>query len=53
MSQGVGVSLNDLVYLYEPWGHGKVMTMDIRQFANRGIPIYEELQGFLACHETD
>jgi len=44
VAAGVGVSLNDLVYLYGTLrASGKVMTMDIRQFANRGIPIYEEL----------
>ena len=44
VASGVGAPLNDLVYLYGTLkASGRVMTMDIRQFAGRGIPIYEEL----------
>ena len=44
VASGVGAPLNDIVYLYGTLkASGRVMTMDIRQFAGRGIPIYEEL----------
>lgn len=44
IASGVSVPLNDIVYLYGTLrASGRVMTMDIRQFAGRGIPIYEEL----------
>lgn len=44
VASGVGAPLTDLVYLYGTLrASGRVMTVDIRQFANRGIPIYEEL----------
>lgn len=48
IAAGIGAPLNDLVYLYGTLrASGRVMTMDIRQFANRGIPIYEELSKVL------
>jgi len=48
VASGVGAPLNDLVYLYGTLrASGRVMTVDIRQFANRGIPIYEELSKVL------
>ena len=44
VASGVGAPLNDIVYLYGTLkASGRVVTMDIRQFAGRGIPIYEEL----------
>ncbi len=44
VAAGLSIPLNDLIYLYGTLrSQGKVMTIDIRQFAQRGIPIYEEL----------
>lgn len=44
VASGVGAPLNDIVYLFGTLNaSGRVATMDIRQFAGRGIPIYEEL----------
>lgn len=44
VASGVGAPLNDLIYLYGTLNaSGRVMMMDLRQFAGRGIPIYEEL----------
>ena len=44
VASGVGAPLNDIVYLYGTLNaSGRVALMDIRQFAGRGIPIYEEL----------
>ena len=44
VASGVSAPLNDIVYLYGTLrASGRVMQIDIRQFANRGIPIYEEL----------
>lgn len=44
ISSGVGSEIQDLTYLYGTLRmQGRAMTIDIRQFASRGIPIYEEL----------
>lgn len=44
VASGVGSSLSDISYLYGTIRtQGVAMTMDIRQFANRGIPIWEQL----------
>lgn len=44
VAAGTGQSINDLVYLYGTLRtQGRAFTMDIRQFAGRGIPIYDEL----------
>lgn len=44
VASGVGAPLNDIVYLYGTLNaSGRVALLDIRQFAGRGIPIYEEL----------
>lgn len=44
VAAGTGQPLGDLVYLYGTLRtQGKAYLMDIRQFAGRGIPIYEEL----------
>jgi hypothetical protein len=44
VSAGVGTSIGDLAYLFGTLkAQGRAFTIDIRQFANRGIPIYEEL----------
>ncbi len=44
IASGVGSTLTDIVYLYGTLkASGRVTQIDINQFANRGIPIYEEL----------
>lgn len=44
VSAGLGQPIGDIAYLYGTIKtQGKAMTVDIKQFANRGIPIYEEL----------
>lgn len=44
VASGVSVPLNDLIYLYGTLrSQGRAYTVDIRQFAGRGIPIYAEL----------
>lgn len=44
VAAGLSQPLGDIVYLYGTLrSSGKVTNIDIRQFANRGIPIYEEL----------
>lgn len=45
VGSGIGSSLGDLSYLYGTVRtQGRAMTMDINQFANRGIPIWKELE---------
>jgi len=44
VAAGVGAPMGDIVYLYGTLRtQGRAFTQDIRQFAGRGIPIYEEL----------
>ena len=44
VSAGVGAPLQDIAYLYGTLKtQGRAMMVDIRQFAGRGIPIYEAL----------
>lgn len=44
VAAGVGAPVGDLAYLFGTLkAQGKAMTIDIRQFANRGIPIWENL----------
>lgn len=44
VAAGLSQPLGDIVYLYGSLrASGRVTNIDIRQFANRGIPIYEEL----------
>lgn len=44
VASGVGQPLGDIAYLYGTLRtQGRAYMMDIRQFAGRGIPIYEEL----------
>lgn len=44
VSAGLGQPIGEIAYLYGTIKtQGKAMTVDIKQFANRGIPIYEEL----------
>jgi tape measure domain-containing protein len=44
VSSGIGAPLQDIAYLYGTLKtSGRVTLMDLRQFAGRGIPIYETL----------
>jgi tape measure domain-containing protein len=44
VSAGIGAPLGDIAYLYGTLKtSGRVTLMDLRQFAGRGIPIYETL----------
>jgi tape measure domain-containing protein len=44
VSAGIGAPLNDIAYLFGTIKtQGRAMTMDINQFTNRGIPMWEEL----------
>ena len=44
VAAGLSVPLNDMIYLFGTLrAQGRAMTVDIRQFAGRGVPIYEEL----------
>ena len=48
VAAGLSVPLNDMIYLYGTLrSQGKAYTVDIRQFAGRGVPIYEELSKVL------
>lgn len=54
VASGVSAPLNDIVYLYGTLrASGRVMQIDIRQFANRGIPIYEELAKVLKVNVSE
>lgn len=54
VAAGVSMPLNDLVYLYGTLRtSGRVATIDIRQFAGRGIPIYEELAKVLGVAKNE
>lgn len=45
VAAGLNIPLNSLVYLYGTLrSSGRVTTIDMRQFANRGIPIWKELE---------
>lgn len=44
VASGLQIPIGQLIYLYGTLrAQGRAMTVDIRQFAGRGIPIYEEL----------
>jgi tape measure domain-containing protein len=44
VASGIGADVGDLSYLFGTIKtQGKAMTVDINQFANRGIPIWDEL----------
>lgn len=48
VAAGLSVPLNDMIYLYGTLrSQGRAYTVDIRQFAGRGVPIYEELSKIL------
>lgn len=54
VAAGLSMPLNDLIYLYGTLRtSGKVATIDIRQFAGRGIPIYEELAKVLGVAKDE
>lgn len=48
VSSGIGAPLGEIAYLFGTIKtQGVAMTQDVRQFAQRGIPIYEELAKIL------
>ena len=48
VASGLQIPIGQLIYLYGTLRtQGRAMTVDIRQFAGRGIPIYEELSKVL------
>lgn len=54
VASGVSAPLNDILYLYGTLkAQGVAMTKDIMQFANRGIPIYEELSKVLKVSTSE
>jgi hypothetical protein len=53
VASGISMPLGDLVYLYGTLrSQGRALAIDIRQFAGRGIPIYEELAKVLKVNTT-
>lgn len=54
ISAGIGAPVGEIAYLFGSIKtQGKAMTLDIRQFAQRGIPIYEELAKVLKVDQTE
>ena len=54
VASGVSAPLGDLVYLYGTLrSQGRAYTVDIRQFAGRGIPIYKELSNVLGVTTSE
>lgn len=54
VASGLQIPLGDLVYSYGTLrASGRVTTMDIRQFAGRGIPIFEELSKVLGVTNSE
>lgn len=54
VASGVGAPLDDIAYLYGTLRtQGRAFTVDIRQFAGRGIPIYEELAKVLGVTKDE
>ena len=54
IAAGTGSSIGDLVYLYGTLRtQGRAYSVDIRQFASRGIPIYEELGRVLKINTSE
>lgn len=52
VAAGTGQQIGDLVYLYGTLRtQGRAYLMDIRQFAGRGIPIYDELAKVLKINK--
>lgn len=54
VASGIGAPLQDIAYLYGTLRtQGRAYLMDIRQFAGRGIPIYEELAKVLGVTKDE
>lgn len=54
VASGVGAPLQDIAYLYGTLRtQGRAFTVDIRQFAGRGIPIYDELAKVLGVTKDE
>ena len=54
VASGVGAPLDDIAYLYGTLRtQGRAFTVDIRQFAGRGIQIYEELAKVLGVTKDE
>ena len=54
ISAGVSAPIGDLIYLYGTLRtQGRAYSVDIRQFAARGIPIYEELAKVLKINSSE
>lgn len=54
VSAGIGAPVGEIAYLFGTIKTaGKAMTVDIRQFAQRGIPIYEELAKVLNVNQSE
>lgn len=54
VAAGVSAPIGDLIYLYGTLRtQGRAYTTDIRQFAGRGIPIYEELGKVLKINTSE
>ena len=54
VSAGLSVPLGDMVYLYGTLkSQSRAMMVDIRQFAGRGVPIYEELAKVLGVSVSE
>lgn len=54
VAAGLTIPIGDLIYLYGTLrAQGRVMTVDIRQFAMRGIPIYDELAKVLGVAKNE
>lgn len=54
VSAGLSVPLGDMAYLFGTIKtQGRAMTQDLNQFANRGVPIYEELAKVLGVSTNE
>lgn len=53
VSSGLGQPIGDMIYLFgQIKTQGRAMTQDLMQFANRGVPIYEELAKVLGVNQA-
>jgi tape measure domain-containing protein len=53
-ASGIGAPIGDLAYLFGTIRtQGRAMTVDINQFANRGIPVWEELAKITGKNGTE
>lgn len=53
VAAGVSIPINDLITKYgQIRTQGQAMTMDLREFAGRGIPIYEALANTMKINES-